>query len=103
MGEKMKSVLLSALVLPGLGQLHRGDRVKGGVMILLDNVFILGGLYVALKSVAKVMLAGEQGAVNPEQVLAAIRGGSPWAGWLLWGFVALWVYGVVEAALHKNK
>lgn len=104
MGNKIKCVALSALVLPGLGQLYRGSRVKGGVMILLDNIFILGAIFVALRSAGKVMLAGQQGnAMDAEQMLAAIQADAPYAKWLLGGFLVLWVYGVVDAVFAKEE
>jgi len=103
MGNRIKCVALSALVLPGLGQLYRGSRLKGGIMILLDNIFILGALFVALRSAGKLMLAGSEGGVDAEQVLAAIRADNPYANWLLGGFLVLWVYGVVDAALDKGN
>lgn len=102
MSSKIKALALSALVLPGLGQLYLGRRVKGGVMIFLDNLFILGALFVALRSAGKLMLAGKKGAVDPEQLLAAIQADNPYARWLLGGFMVLWVYGVVDAALDKG-
>lgn len=103
MSKKIKSVALSALVLPGLGQLYLGRRVKGAVLILLDNVFILAALFVALRSAGKLMLAGRGGTVDPEQILAAIRADNPHATWLLGGFMVLWVYGVVDALLDKGN
>ncbi|HBA88699.1 MAG TPA: hypothetical protein DCZ75_12180 [Geobacter sp.] len=103
MGNKLKCVALSALVLPGLGQLYRGSRVKGGILILLDNVFILGALFVALRSAGKLMLAAQQGTLKPEQVLTAIKTDNPWASWLLGGFMVLWVYSVIEAVMHKDN
>jgi hypothetical protein len=103
MSKKIKAVALSALVLPGLGQLYLGRRVKGGVMILLDNVFILGALFVALRSAGKLMLAGKTGSVDPEQVLAGIKADNPLATWLLGAFMVLWVYGVVDALLDKGS
>ncbi len=103
MGNRMKCIALSALVLPGLGQLYRGSRVKGGVMILLDNIFILGALFVALRSAGKVMLAGHAKALDAEQVLAAIQADAPYAKWLLGGFMVLWAYGVVDAAFDKGS
>uniref|UniRef100_C6E9K6 DUF5683 domain-containing protein n=1 Tax=Geobacter sp. (strain M21) TaxID=443144 RepID=C6E9K6_GEOSM len=103
MGNKIKCVALSALVLPGLGQLYRGSRVKGGVMILLDNVFILAGLFIAMRSAGKLMLAARGGGVDAEQVLASIQTDSPYAKWLLVGFLLLWVYGVVDAIFDKEN
>ena len=103
MVKRLKYVALSALVLPGLGQLCLGRRVKGGVMILLDNVFILAALYTALRSIGKLLVAGRGGPLDPEQVLAGVRADAPWAVWLLVGFLLLWVYGVVDAALDNGS
>ena len=93
---------LSAFVLPGLGQLCRGRRLKGGVMIVLDNVFILAALFVALRSVGK-LLAGRIGPLDTQQVLAGIQADAPYARWILGGFLLLWVYGIVDAALDKGE
>jgi hypothetical protein len=103
MGKRIKYVALSAFVLPGLGQLCLGRRLKGGVMILLDNVFILAALYIALKSIGKLMLAGRGGTLGAEKVLAGVRVDAPYAIWVLVGFLLLWAYGVVDAALDKGE
>lgn len=103
MNNRIKSVALSALVLPGLGQLHRGSRLKGGVMLLLDNIFILGALFVAMRSAGKLMVAGQGKGLAPEQVLAAVQADAPYAKWLLGGFMVLWVYGVADAILAKAE
>lgn len=102
MKNRIKCVALSAFVLPGLGQLCHGRRLKGGVMILLDNVFILAALFVALRSAGKLM-AGRVGALNTEKVLAGIQADAPYARWMLGGFMLLWVYGVVDAAFDKGE
>ena len=103
MNKRVKHVLLSAFVLPGLGQLSNGRRLKGGLMILLDNVFILGALFIALRSAGKLMLAVSGGSVNAEQVLAGIQTDAPYARWVLGGFLLLWIYGVVDVALDKGE
>jgi len=104
MQNKWKAVALSALVLPGLGQLYAGRKLKGGVMIVLDNVFILAGLFVALRAAGKLMVAKGSGTVTvtPDQVLASIRADNPFATWVLGAFMALWVYGVVDAIVDKG-
>lgn len=101
MSKKIKCVALSAFVLPGLGQLCLGRRIKGGVMIMLDNLFILGALFIALRSAGKLMLAGT-GQVGAEKVLEAIQSDAPYARWVLGGFLILWAYGVVDAAFDKG-
>ena len=103
MVKRLKYVALSAFVLPGLGQLCLGRRLKGGVMILLDNVFILAALYIALRSVGKLMLAGRGQPMDAEKLLAGVRTDAPYVIWLLGGFLLLWVYGVVDAALDRDS
>lgn len=103
MTNRIKGVALSAFVLPGLGQLYMGRRLKGGVMILLDNIFILAAFYIALRSAGKLVLAGRSGAVDAETVLAGIRADTPYAMWILGAFLVLWVYGVVDAVLDRGN
>ena len=103
MTRKIKAVALSALVLPGLGQLYLGRRLKGGVMILLDNIFILTSLFIAMRSAGKLILASSSGAMQPEQLLASLRAETPWANWVLVAFLALWAYGVADLLLDKGE
>lgn len=102
MNNKAKAILLSALVLPGLGQLLLGRKLKGGIMILLDNVFILCALFTALRAAGKLMLAGRTNTVDAAKVLESMQQQSPYALWLVAGFVLLWCYGVIDAALDKG-
>ena len=103
MGKRIKCVALSAFVLPGLGQLCLGRRVKGGVMILLDNIFILGALFVALRSAGKLILAKSGAGLDAQTVLASMQTDAPYARWMLGAFLLLWVYGIVDAAVDKGS
>lgn len=103
MGNRFKSIALSAFVLPGLGQLYRGRKVKGGAIIMLDNLFILGGLFIALRSAGKVLAAKAGGGMGAENLLAAIQTDAPYARWVLAGFVILWAYSVIDAALDRGE
>ena len=103
MAKRFKGVALSAFVLPGLGQLYLGRRVKGGVMLLFDNIFILAALFVALRSAGKLLVARTGGGLDAEKVLSSIQADAPYARWILGGFLILWIYGVVDAALDKGR
>jgi hypothetical protein len=72
-------------------------------MILLDNIFILGALFTALRAAGKLMLAGRGGTPDPEKLLQAMQQDAPYARWLLAGFLLLWFYGVVDAAFAKEE
>ncbi|WP_243375028.1 hypothetical protein [Geotalea sp. SG265] len=104
MRTNMKAVLLSGLVLPGLGQLYKGCRVKGIVMIALVNVFLLGAVFFALQGVGKIVLAAKvPGSPDMGQVLDMMRNETPAARWLLAAFFGLWLYGVADALLGRIK
>jgi hypothetical protein len=102
MGNRLKYAALSAFVLPGLGQLSMGRRLKGWVMIALDNIFILAALFIALRSAAKLMLAKGSHGIGAEAVLAGIQSDAPYARWVLGAFLVLWIYGVVDALLDRG-
>lgn len=104
MRVNIKAALLSALVLPGLGQLYKGSKVKGGVMIVLVNVFLLGALFLAMQGMGKIMLSAKfTGTDGVEKVLETMRNDTPAARWLLAAFFGLWLYGVVDALLNDGS
>jgi hypothetical protein len=100
----IKATLLSAFVLPGLGQFYKGARVKGGIIISLVNIFLLVALYQVLKGMGELLVTARlSGMAAAEQVIAGLKGGQgPTVRILLAAFSALWVYSVVDALLHKE-
>jgi len=103
MRVNIKAALLSALVLPGLGQLYKGCKLKGGVMIALVNVFLLAALFVAMQGMGKIMLSvSGSGVDGMEKVLQKMQKDTPAARWLLAAFFGLWLYGVIDALLNNK-
>lgn len=99
----LKAFLLSALVLPGLGQLVKGERLKGGCIIALVNIFILASVFVVLRAVGKLLAAGlDANQLAPAELLERVRADSPAARWLLTAFLALWLVSAVDAARNKH-
>lgn len=102
MSIRIKAVLLSALVLPGLGQLYKGDKVKGALFIILANIFLLLALWLVLRGMGSFLLtARTTGTSAAMQTLETIRQNSPEIGWLLAGLSVLWGVAVVDAAIAK--
>lgn len=95
----IKALLLSAFVLPGIGQLYKGDKVKGAVFLVLVNIFLLAALFIVLRKMgsflATARIAGPQEALT---LLDSITKSSPEIGWLLTGFTLIWGVAVVDAA-----
>jgi hypothetical protein len=100
----LKATLLSAFVLPGLGQLYKGAKIKGGIIIALVNIFLLIALYLVLKGMGELLVTARlSGMAAAEQVIAGMKGGQgPAVRILLASFSALWVYSVIDALLHKE-
>ncbi len=104
MNQNFKAVLLSAFLLPGLGQLAKGERAKGGIFILLVNVFLLAALFLLLRGMGPVLLAAKTGgSADVVNSIETIRQNSPGVRWLLWGFGVVWLAGVLDAAIGKGR
>lgn len=95
----IKALLLSAFVLPGIGQLYKGEKIKGAIFLVLVNIFLLASLFIVLKKMGSFLvtarISGPQEALN---LLDTITKSSPEIGWLLAGFTLLWGIAVVDAA-----
>jgi len=94
----LKALILSALVIPGLGQLQKGEKLKGTILICLVNIFLLAALFVIFQTVGDLVAGKVTGSTDPTAVLEKLRTHSPLARWLLAAFSGLWIYAVVDAA-----
>lgn len=99
MNINFKAALLSAFILPGIGQLYKGERVKGGIFLLLVNIFMLLSLFIVFKKMGSFLVTARvSGAQEALALLDNITKTSPEVGWLLTGFTLLWGISVVDAA-----
>lgn len=100
----IKAALLSAFVLPGLGQLHKGEKVKGCVIIALVNVFLLAALFLIMQGLGPIILSAKlTGSLDTAKALEHIQKTSPGAKWLLTAFFWIWLYSLIDAAADKEK
>ena len=103
MNRKNTALLLTALVLPGLGQLYLGRKVSGIAMIMLVNLLLLLGLFVVLKALSPVIAAqAVSGGISTVEIQTALQGASGFGKALLAGFVLLWAYAVYDVATGKE-
>lgn len=100
----IKAFLLSTFILPGLGQLYKGERAKGAILIVLVNLFLLTALFLVLQGLGP-LIASSYLSSPPETARMAeqLQVQSPAARYLLGGFIALWIYGSVDAAVSAPK
>ena len=99
----VKAALLSAFVLPGLGQIYKGAKVKGGIMIGLVNVFLLAAFFLVVKGMGALLVTARlSGLAAAESVIAGFRDKVPAVKLLSVGFFFLWAYGVVDALFKEE-
>jgi len=95
----IKALLLSAFVLPGIGQLYKGEKIKGAIFLVLVNIFLMAALFIVLRKMGSFLVTARIS--GPQEALAlldTITKNSPEIGWLLSGFTLVWGIAVVDAA-----
>lgn len=89
--------LLTALVLPGLGQLYWGRKLKGALLLVIVNLLLLVAFFLTMKFSAPliaVKLSGE--VITPELVLAQLEPYAFWGKLLLASFLGVWGFAVMD-------
>lgn len=106
MNKKLAALLLSALVLPGLGQLYLGRKVVGGIILLLVNLVLLLALFVLLRGLSPVIaaqIAGGAISITPTEVIKALDGAAGYGKAVLGAFFILWTFSVVDILIFREK
>ena len=99
MNKKLTALLLSALVLPGLGQLYLGRKLAGGIIIVLINLVLLLALFVILRGLSPVIaaqIAGGAISITPSEVMNALEGATGFGKAVLAAFFLVWAFSVVD-------
>ena len=105
MNKKLTALLLSALVLPGLGQLYLGRKLIGGVYLVLVNLVLLLALFVLLRGLSPVIaaqLAGGAISITPSEVMKSLDGAKGFGKAVLGAFFLLWTFSVVDILRFKE-
>ena len=99
MNRKLTALLLSALVLPGLGQLYLGRKVAGGIIVVLVNLVLLLALFVLVRGLSPVIasrIAGGAINITPAEVMAALDVATGFGKAVLAAFFLLWTFSLVD-------
>ncbi len=104
MKKNIRAALLSAFIFPGLGQVYKGCRLKGCIVILLANILLLIALALVMKGIYQLAISpGFSGITDPAKTAQRLLNETPSFQWLLGIFSCLWLYGVLDALLGKTK
>jgi len=104
--KKLTALLLSALVLPGLGQLYLGRKAVGGIILVIVNLILLLALFVLLKGLSPVIasqIAGGAVVISPAEVMKALDGVSGFGKAVLTAFFIVWAVSVVDILNYREK
>ena len=105
MNKKLTALLLSALVLPGLGQLYLGRKMVGGIILVLVNLVLLLALFVLLRGLSPVIaskIAGGAISITPAEIMKALDGASGFGKAVLGAFFLLWSFSIVDILRFKE-
>ena len=106
MNKKLTALLLSALVLPGLGQLYLGRKMVGGIIIVLVNLVLLLALFVLLRGLSPVIasqIAGGAISITPSEVMMTLEGTAGFGKAVLAAFSLVWIFSIVDILRFKEK
>ncbi len=103
MKMNLKAALLSAFVFPGLGQIYKGCRLKGGIILLLVNILLLTSLAIVIRKVWQLSITeGCPQVADPVKSAEQLLKAAPAVLWMVRGLFCLWLYGVLDALLSKE-
>ena len=106
MNKKIKALLLSALVLPGLGQLYLGRKMVGGIILVLVNLVLILALFVLLRGLSPVIamqLADGAVSITPSEVMKALDGATGFGKGVLAVFFLVWTFSVVDILRFREN
>jgi len=101
----IKAMFLSALVFPGMGQLYKGERVKGMILFIVVNILLLVAFFLIMRQLLPLVLSAQ--ASSPTDVAKTLIAllcapGSPFL-LLMASLGGFWFYGVIDAMLERKK
>lgn len=103
MTRRTRALLLSGLVLPGLGQLYLGRVARGIVLLLLVNLLLLLSLVLLLRGAAPLVAASlASGKMEITELLKGFEGATGYGRALLGGFWLLWLSSVVDILVGRE-
>ena len=92
MKKNIKAALLSALVFPGLGQIYKGRKLKGGILLLLVNILLLSILVIILQGLSQLdMAAAIPDIPDSSRIAKQLLAGNPAFTWASGAFFCVWL------------
>jgi hypothetical protein len=104
MKKNFKAALLSALVFPGLGQIYKGQKLKGGILLLLVNFLLLSVLVIILRGLSRIDIpAAIPDVTASARIAKQLLTGNPAFSWASGALFCIWLYAVLDALLSNGN
>jgi TM2 domain-containing membrane protein YozV len=104
MKKNIKAALLSAFVFPGLGQIYKGRKLKGGILLLLVNILLLSILVIILHGLSRLdMTAAIPNIPDSSRIAKQLLAGNPAITWAFGALSCVWLYAVLDALLSNGN
>lgn len=104
MKKNCRAALLSAFVFPGLGQIYKGRRMKGGILLILVNILLLVALVLIIRGLSNFDFSvGDPEIVDVTKITQRLFAGTHAFKWVSGAFFCVWLYGVLDALLGNGE
>ncbi len=101
--SRLIALLLSVFVLPGMGQLYLGRKIRGVAIILVVNLLMLIGLFLILKGLSPVIAVKiASGAIGANELLAGMDNITGYGKSLMAGFTVVWCFSVADLIFGRR-
>lgn len=104
MPKKLIALLLSALILPGFGQIYLGHRKKGALLLVLVNIFLIAAIFLILPGIGKLLVTAKVGQTAGASLIGAwLHEHGKIGKGLLAGFMAIWGYAIIDILISPPE
>ncbi len=103
MQTNIKAALLSAVVFPGLGQIYKGCKARGFIIIFAVNIMFIIAFALIIRDIYLLVMSGRfSPTAAPVTTARRIVSETPGLAPLLWILLCVWVYGIADALFART-
>jgi TM2 domain-containing membrane protein YozV len=107
MKKVISSTLLSAFVFPGLGQLNNRQYVKGGIMVAIVLLSLIGFFIKLYQDVVRVLSLTHQTEITSDLItqltIQVQQENAALIQKLIVFLLIIWIYGIIDAFIYGSK
>ncbi len=103
MKKNIKAALLSGLVFPGIGQIYKGSKIKGLIIIFAVNILFFIAFALIIRDIYLLFIAGHFTSTTDPVIMAKrIIRETPGLSWLTGSLMCVWIYSIADALFSRS-